>query len=276
LRLWATLIAAIAAVILIGCTPVSEPAPQLLRTVTIAGKDRGLGEPFGILRHEGKTYISDGEGGRILKIDDSGAVTVAADGLDTPSGIAAGPNGEIFIADTGSHTIKRLSPDGKLRNVAGVEGSAGSEDGAATEARFRGPIGIAAAEDGTIFVADTYNDRIRRISPEGQVTTLAGGMRGYADGTGDLAMFDTPLGIAVWHDKLLVADSGNRALRVVEPDGRVWTLVGGPARERHAGRFARFRNSFQSDGGRCRPERRHLYSRRKCHPRHRPPDVPLS
>src|SRR5690606_3593264 len=103
LRLWATLIAALAAVFLIGCTPVSEPAPQLLRTITIAGKDRGLGEPFGILRHDGKTYVSDGEGGRILTIDDTGAITVAADGLDTPSGIAAGPNGGIFIADTGSH-----------------------------------------------------------------------------------------------------------------------------------------------------------------------------
>ena len=227
-RLWATLIAAIAAVIFAGCSLAEEPAPQLLRTVTVAGKDRGLGEPFGILRHDGKTYISDGDGGRILSLDDAGVLTVAAEGLDTPSGIAAGPNGEIFIADTGSHTVKALSADGKLRTVAGVEGSAGSEDGAASQARFRGPIGIAFADDGTIFVADTYNDRIRRISPEGQVTTLAGGMRGYADGTGGLAMFDTPLGIAVWHDKLLVADSGNRALRVVESDGQVWTLVGGP------------------------------------------------
>src|SRR5690606_865483 len=117
---------------------------------------------------------------------------------------------------------------GDLRTVAGIEGSPGSEDGAAADARFRGPIGIAAAADGTIFVADTYNDRIRRISSEGQVTTVAGGMRGYAEGTAEFAMFDTPLGIAVWHDKLLVADSGNRALRVVEPEGRVWTLVAGP------------------------------------------------
>src|SRR5690606_26352540 len=114
-------------------------------------------------RHEGKTYISDGEGGRILSRDDAGVLAVAADGLDTPSGIAAGPNGEIFIADTGSHTIKALSAAGDLRTVAGIEGSPGSEDGAAADARFRGPIGIAAAANGTIFIADTYNDRIRRI-----------------------------------------------------------------------------------------------------------------
>src|SRR5690606_30042329 len=165
---------------------------------------------------------------RILKIDDAGAVTVAADGLETPSGIAVAPDGNILIADTGANDIKTLSPDGSLRPLTLVDPALATENAPAPEKSFRGPIGIAAAEDGTIFVADTYNDRIRKITPAGEVTTIAGGTRGFADGTGELAMFDTPLGIAVWHDKLLVADSGNRALRVVEPDGKVWTLVGGP------------------------------------------------
>ena len=228
MRLWATLIAAISAVISIGCTPVGEPAPQLLRTVTIAGKDRGLGEPFGIVRHEGATYISDGDGGRILKIDDAGAFTVAAEGLETPSGIALSPDGNILIADTGANEIRSLSPDGSLRPLTLVDPALATANAPAPEKSFRGPIGIAAAAEGSIFVSDTYNDRIRKITPAAEVTTIAGGMRGFADGTGELAMFDTPLGIAVWQDKLLVADSGNRALRVVEPDGRVWTLVGGP------------------------------------------------
>jgi sugar lactone lactonase YvrE len=87
-------------------------------------------------------------------------------------------------------------------------------------------VGVAVSEDGTVFVADTYNDRIR-VLKSGIVTTLAGGSRGFRDGNGEHAQFDTPLGIAIWQkDKILVADAGNRRIRVVEPDGSVWTLAG--------------------------------------------------
>jgi hypothetical protein len=212
---------------LAGCGGVREPAPRLSHAVTIAGKDRGLGEPFGILRHAGKTYVSDGEGGRILTIDEAGVVTVTAGGLDTPSGLALLPNGNILIADTGANDIKSLSPDGTLQAITLVDPSLTRDGGNSSPTSFRGPVGIAAAADGSIYVADTYNDRIRRITATGEVYPVAGGVRGYANGPGYDAMFDTPLGIALWHDKLLVADSGNRALRVIEPDGRVWTLVGG-------------------------------------------------
>ncbi|MEO6656025.1 MAG: hypothetical protein ABIO36_08065, partial [Pyrinomonadaceae bacterium] len=78
---------------------------------------------------------------------------------------------------------------------------------------------------GKTYVADTYNDRIRVIE-NGMVATIAGSTNGYADGVGDQAKFDTPSGVAIWQDKLLVADTGNHRIRVVEADGHVWTLAG--------------------------------------------------
>nr|HQU93103.1 hypothetical protein [Pyrinomonadaceae bacterium] len=110
-----------------------------------------------------------------------------------------------------------------LATFAGMEDQPGYRDGNLSEALFRGPTGIAVASSGKIFVADTYNDRIRVIE-NGVVSTLAGSGRGFADGTA--AQFDTPLGLAMWGERLLVADAGNRRIRVVEPDGRVWTLAG--------------------------------------------------
>jgi sugar lactone lactonase YvrE len=148
-----------------------------------------------------------------------------ADGLVTPSAIAFDKAGNLIVADTGSHTIKSIDAGGKVTILAGVDQKKGSVDGDVSTAAFNAPVGIAVADDGRVFVADTYNDRIRVIE-NGRVSTLAGGGRGLADGRGADARFDTPCGIAVWRDKLLVADTGNRRIRVVEPDGTVWTLAG--------------------------------------------------
>jgi len=215
---------ALAALVLAGCG--DEGAPyQFSRVSTPFSLDDKLAEPFGIAVRGDEIFIGDGNSGRIFRSGKTGLDEFAA-GLDTPSGIAFGPDGTLFVADSGSHTIKRIDPKGGVETVAGFEGSQGKADGPAADARFNAPVGIAVANDGRIFVADTYNDRIRVIE-NGTVRTLAGGKRGFADGPGSEAMFDTPLGIAVWKgDRLIVADSGNRRLRVVEPDGRVWTLAG--------------------------------------------------
>jgi sugar lactone lactonase YvrE len=191
---------------------------------TVAGATGVIGEPFGIAVNGTDIYVSDGQNGKILLVKGD-SLTVFADGLDTPSGIAFDRSGNLLVADSGSNTIKSVDPTGKIDLLAGVEGRSGYTDGDSASALFDHPIGVAVGGDGRIFVADTYNDRIRLIE-NGKVSTLAGGATGYADGPGDGAKFDTPCGIAVWHDKLLVADTANRRLRVIEPTGRVWTLAG--------------------------------------------------
>jgi len=153
-----------------------------------------------------------------------------ASGLNTPSAIAFLPDGQLVVADTGSHTIRKISVDGSITILAGIDGQRGSNDGPALAATFNAPVGLAVTDDGSIYVSDTYNDRIRLVR-DGVVSTIAGSERGFADGAGPGAKFDTPLGIGVWGDKLLVADSGNARVRLLGPDGDVSTLAGFDSRD---------------------------------------------
>lgn len=204
------------------------PAPVLLTSArTLAGFNREIGEPFGIAIFGGDTYVSDGDGGKIWKLLPGGGFSVFAGGLDTPSGIAFDKNGALVVADAGSHTIKKIDSGGAISIIAGTENHAGFADGDARSALFNAPVGVAIAEDGKIYVADTYNDRIRVID-DGKVTTVAGSEKGFADGAS--GRFDTPCGVAIWKDGLiLVADSANRRIRAIEKDGRTWTLAGNGA-----------------------------------------------
>lgn len=191
---------------------------------TIAGLTGDLGEPFGIAVKGREIYFSDGVTGKIMRFDGAAYAAYAA-GLDTPSAISFTKNGDLIVADPGTNSIRLVNTKREISVIAGAAGLRGSEDGSSAKATFNGPTGVVAAADGRIFVADTYNDRIRVIAGD-TVSTVAGSVRGFADGTGNAARFDTPTGLAVWKDKLLVADLGNRRIRVVEPDGRVWTLAG--------------------------------------------------
>jgi sugar lactone lactonase YvrE len=214
----------IAAAVLVGACSRTEPDRSLRFASTVAGVNGAFGEAFGVATKDGDIYVSDGEGGKIWRIHD-GTTAVFAEGLATPSGITFAPHGELIVADSGSCSIKRIDPAGKVATLAGVDGRSGYADGEAASALFNAPIGVGVAADGRIFVADTYNDRIRVIE-SGKVTTMAGSTRGFADGAGASVKFDTPTGIAIWQDKLLVADTANRRIRVVEPNGIVWTLAG--------------------------------------------------
>lgn len=202
----------------------SDIDAPLRHVATVAGTKGEFGEPFGIAIKGDDIYVSDGQKGKIWRVS-VGVPTLFADSLDTPSGIAFDKAGNLIVADSGSHTIKSINTKGKVSTIAGLDGNSGFADGDAAGALFNAPIGVAVADDGRIFVADTYNDRIRVIE-NGKVSTIAGSLPGFADGTGMDAKFHTPCGIAIWQDKLLVADAGNRRLRVVEPNGRVWTLAG--------------------------------------------------
>lgn len=191
---------------------------------TLAGTGGEFGEPFGIAVRGKSIYVSDGQAGKIWRIED-GTATVYAEGLNTPSGIAFNDRGDLIVADAGSHTIMSVNSKSEVSTLAGTIDRPGFADGDAASALFKGPVGVAVGTGGEIYVADTYNDRIRVIRDD-QVTTAAGSTRGYAEGQSEAAKFNTPCGLALWNDKLLVADAGNHRLRVVEPDGGVWTLAG--------------------------------------------------
>lgn len=192
---------------------------------TLAGLTDKFGEPFGVAVHNGVIHVSDGEKNSIFKVAKDGKLSVLTDKLDTPSQFAFDKNGDLIVADTGSHTVKKVKANGEIELIAGLENQQGFQNGNAKTALFNAPIGIAVAEN-KIYVADTYNDRIRVIE-NGTVTTLAGGKQGFGEGIGASAQFDTPSGLAVWTDgRILVADSGNRRIRVIETNGATWTLTG--------------------------------------------------
>lgn len=209
-----------------SCTWNREPERVPWTNVaTLAGLNREFGEPFGIAVKGEEIYVSDGENGKIFRVFKDGQIEVFADKLDTPSHIAFDNNGDLIVADSGTHTIKKIKPTGEIELIAGVENQSGFADGNALSALFNAPIGVAVSEE-KIFVADTYNDRIRVIE-NGQVTTIAGNEKGFSDGPENQAKFDTPNGLAIWKDgHILVADTGNRRLRVIEENGKVWTLAG--------------------------------------------------
>ena len=204
------------------------------------GKPSTFSDPFGVaVTADGTIYVADaGESNRIRKLSPDGNVTTlagntegfadgagAAASFNTPSALALGPDGNLYVADTGNNRIRKITPEGNVSTVAG-DGTAGYVDGPAAQAQFNGPVGLAVSRGGDIYVADTYNDVIRMITTEGQVTTIAGGgTPGYADGEQKLALFDTPSGIiVVENSSLIVADTGNRRLRKITAEGNVTTL----------------------------------------------------
>jgi len=148
-----------ACVFVCGCSTQDSAVPTNVSTV--AGSNGEFGEPFGMAIHDGETFISDGEHGKIFRMAPDNGVTEVASQMHTPSGIAFDNSGNLIVADSGSNSIKRVDRNGTVEIIAGVEGQRGFADGNATQALFNGPVGIAVLEDGTVFIADTYNDRIR-------------------------------------------------------------------------------------------------------------------
>src|SRR6185503_4392426 len=142
----------------------------------------------------------------------------------------------LYVADTESGTengaIRKITPDGQVTTLAGKAGTTGSADGTGRAARFSGPLGVAVDSAGNVYVADTWNCTVRRITHDGSVTTLAGLPAGQAlvDGVGSAARFHSPSGLTVdGAGTVYVADSANGAIRQVTPDGVVTTLVRGQA-----------------------------------------------
>ena len=142
-----------------------------------------------------------------------------------PGGVAVDSNGNVYVADTENSTIRKVTPAGVVTTLAGLAGSSGSADGTGSAARFEFPAGVAVDSSGNVYVADTWNSAIRKLTPVGTnwvVTTLAGlaSSIGSADGTGSAARFDFPSSVAVDSSgNVYVADSDNFTIRKVAPVG---------------------------------------------------------
>ncbi|TFW23273.1 gluconolaconase [Duganella callida] len=205
------------------------------------GRRARFADPFGVVMDkDGNLYVADGgDNNSIRKIDLNNAVTTLAGGTEgyaegagntaafnTPSGLAIDAQGNLYVADTGNNAIRKIRPDGTVSTLAG-DGLAGDKDGMGAAAQFNGPVGVAVDAQGVVYVADTYNDRIRRIAPDGTVTTVAGGKHsGMNDGDGAAALFDTPTGLAIGAaGELYIADTANHAIRKLGKDGKVSTIA---------------------------------------------------
>lgn len=191
----------------------------------------------------GDVFIADAANHVIRKIGADGRVTTLAGqagvqgnhdgqghfaGFKNPTGLAIDLSGNVFVADTGNSTIRKITPEGLVSTVAGVAETAGMVDGAASQATFGYPKGLAVAGDGTIYVADSANHTIREIR-NGNVRILAGGpgQPGARDGTNITSRFADPFGITLdAAGTIYVADSENDAIRRVTPAGTVTTAYG--------------------------------------------------
>jgi len=191
----------------------------------------------------GRVITTVAGGGSGSNGGDGGFATMAL--LSAPADVIVAPNGALYVADRGFQRIRRIGTDGIITTVAGngVAGS-GGDGGSAALAQLRDPFGIALAPDGSLYIADTLNHRIRKVDPAGMISTVAGtGTPGFDDPEGPAALMrlNSPRGIAVGPDGgVYIADSGNNLIRQLTPDGRLITLAGNAS------------NGYSGDGGQAR------------------------
>jgi streptogramin lyase len=188
--------------------------------------------------------VADYANGTIRKMTPGGVVITlaglagspgSADGTSSAArfnnsyGVTVDSSGNVGVADTDNNTIRKITPAGVVSTLAGLAGSSGGDDGTGSAARFNHPQGVAVDSPGNVYVADSNNHTIRKISPGGVVSTLAGqaGSSGGDDGTGSAARFNYPHGVAVDSTgNVYVADAGNETIRKITPGGVVSTLAG--------------------------------------------------
>jgi sugar lactone lactonase YvrE len=191
----------------------------------------------------GNIYVADGSNNMIRKISPAGAVTTlagsttpgSADGTGTaaqfnlPSGVAVDAGGNVYVGDFGNNLLRRITPEGVVTTLAG-SATPGLVDGTGANARFNGLGNLDIDASGNVYALDIYNNAVRKITPEGVVTTLAGSTQGSADGQGTAASFNNPNGIRLdSRGNIYIADSDNNMIRKITPSGAVTTLAGSTA-----------------------------------------------
>jgi sugar lactone lactonase YvrE len=248
-------VAVLFATVALGATPT-------VAIFTIAGGDgqgfKGDGKqatsasldgPSGLVAApDGGIIVADTINQRVRRIDPSGRIlTIAGNGrrgfggdggpplaasFEDPTALALRSDGSLFIADTGDNRIRVLRPNATIVTAAGTADQGFSGDGGpATSAQLNAPTGLAINRAGDVFVADTGNNRVRVIHPNGVIETVAGtGDAGFAGdgGPARLAKLNTPAGLAIAGDgALLIADAGNGRIRRVAADGTISTVATG-------------------------------------------------
>jgi sugar lactone lactonase YvrE len=256
----------------------AAPAPPLSTVSTFvgsagaAGSDDGTGSaatlngPNGMaIDGAGNVYFADTfnhtirratPGGEVTTIAGTPGVIGSSDGTGSaatfnyPNSIVLDSSGDLYVADTMNHTIRKVTAAGVVTTVAGSPDAFGSDDGTGSAARFSQPYGIARDGAGNLYVADAFNHTIRKVTTAGVVTTLAGtpGVAGSADGAGSAATFNSPVAVAVdGSGNVFVSDQGNQTIRRVASAGAVTTLAGSPGIAGFAdgvGSAARFHNPY--------------------------------
>jgi sugar lactone lactonase YvrE len=182
--------------------------------------------------------------------------TGAAAGFFSPNAVAVDGSGNVYVADSGNHTIRKISASGAVSTFAGAAGQSGTADGNGANARLNSPSGIAIDAAGNLYVADTGNSTIRRVTATGDVSTFAGSPEaiGGLDGTGSAASFDTPWAIATDGTNIYVSDIAGHTIRRITPTAAVTTLAGlhgQPGNANAVGPNARFNtpSGLAVDGG---------------------------
>jgi serine/threonine protein kinase/sugar lactone lactonase YvrE len=231
-----------------------EPPPSERKVADkhlTAQSDPGHGARFtgprgiAIDRH-GILYVTDQPSHTIRKVTSGGIVTTLAghpgppgstDGTGTtarfnlPCGIVVDVQGNLYVTDEGNHTIRKVTRDGVVSTLAGLATQSGSADGLGSNARFRGPEGVALDSAANLYVADNSNHTIRKITPAGEVSTLAGAAAssGTADGTLSTARFRLPGALALDPaGNIYVCDVSQSTVRRITPAGEVTTFAGRP------------------------------------------------